>query len=571
MARPPLADFPMSAKGGASVLGSLRRLGLAVTCTLIGCVSAPAMASAQPTDTVDVRLLAFNDFRGSLLPPAGTSGVVEQANGAPVEAGGAAYLAAFVKQLRTQSKNSLLYSVGDNWGSGGLQSSMFHDEPVVDVLNSMGVTASGIGNMELVGGYNELLRLQHGGCHPVDGCRFRPEFTGAAFPMLAANLTLANGTPATLPFTVNFVDDVPVGVIGVLPRDAGQNNTPGLAFVDELDAIDRTAEMLDFFGVKTIALLLHKGDDSAPGGPDACNLTTSAARRIAEQASPKVDTVFTAGGNRQHNCTVTDPAGYPRAFMQGASNGRGVSVIDIVVDRATKDVLRDRTSSFNQIVTRNIAPDRPTADLVDSATAMVESIAQSVVGEVTTDIVRERVASGESVLGNLIADAQLAAAASAGAQLALTNPGGIRADLNSGPVTYREVFAAQPFTNPLRVVTLTGMQLKAVLEQQFGTRADGTPRREVLAPSASVHYVIDDAAPTGSKVADLTVGGVPVADDAVYRVAATSFLAGGGDGFTAFKDGRDAVDVGKSTDALTAYLSAHSPIAPPATDRIGVR
>ena len=549
----------------------LGRLGLAALCTLVGCIIVPADATAQPSDTIDVRLLAFNDFRGSLLPPEGPSGVVEQTNGAAVAAGGAAYLAAFVKQLRTQSKNSLLYSVGDNWGSAGLESSMFHDEPVVDVLNSMGVTASGIGNMELVGGYNELLRLQHGGCHPVDGCRFRPEFTGASFPMLAANLTLANGTPATLPFTVNFVEDVPVGVIGVLPRDAGLLTTQDLAFGDELSAIDRTADMLDFFGVKTIALLLHKGDDSAPGGPDACNLTTSTARRIAEQASPRVDAVFTAGGNRQHNCTVTDPAGYPRAFMQGASNGRGVSVIDVVVDRATKDVLRDRTSSFNQIVTRDITPDRATADLVDNAKAMVESIAQSVVGTVTTNIGRDRVASGESALGNLVADAHLAKAAPAGAQLALTNPGGIRADLNSGPVTYREIFAVQPFTNPLRVVTLTGAQLKAALEQQFGTRADGSPRHEVLAPSATVHYVIDDRAPIGSKVADLTVGGVPVADDSVYRVAISSFLASGGNGFTAFEDGRDAVDIGEDTDALTTYLSVHSPVVPPATDRVGVR
>jgi 5'-nucleotidase len=558
----------------------LGRLGLAVACTLIGCVSFPVTAAAQPTDTVDVRLLAFNDFRGSLLPPEGSSGVVEQTNGTPVEAGGAAYLAAFVKQLRTQAENSLLYSVGDNWGSAGLESSMFHDEPVVDVLNSMGVTASGIGNMELVGGYNELLRLQHGGCHPVDGCRFRPEFTGASFPMLAANLTLANGTPATLPFTVNFVDDVPVGVIGVLPRDAEQVNTPDLAFGDELSAIDRTADLLDFFGVKTIALLLHKGDDSAPGGPDACNLTTSAARRIAEQASSKVDAVFTAGGNRQHNCTVTDPAGYPRAFMQGASNGRGVSVIDVVVDRATKDVLRDRTSSFNQIVTHDIAPDRPTADLVESAKAQVALIAQNIVGSISSDIVRDRVAGGESALGNLIADAQLAATTSAGAQLALTNPGGIRADLNMAPVDteskpglvdYGEVFAAQPFANPLRVLTLTGAQLKAVLEQQFGTRGDGTVRREVLAPSATVHYVIDHAAPVGFKVADLAVGGVPVADDAVYRVAVNSFLASGGDGFTAFKDGRDVVDAGNDTDALTRYLVTRSPVAPPATDRIGTR
>lgn len=547
----------------------LGRVAVLVT-TLLACTSlATSPATARDADVLDVRLLAFNDFRGSLTPPQGKAGAIGQADGSSVPAGGAAYLAAYVSQLRSQASNSLLYSVGDNWGSAALESSMFHDEPVVDLLNAMGVTASGIGNHELDGGFGELQRLQHGGCHPVDGCQFQPSFAGAAFPMLAANLTFTNGVPATLPFNVNFVDGVPIGVIGVLPKDTGKIVPPdraaGLAFGDELDAIDRTANLLDFFGVKAIAVLLHEAEGSAPDGPDACNQPASAARTVAESANPKVDVIFTAGGNRQYNCNVNDPEGKPRVFMQGASNGRALSVVDVNIDRNTRDVLRDRTSSFNQIVTRDISPDQQIAALVESAKSKAAAVAQRVVGSISTDITRDTSPSGESPLGNLVADAQLAAT---GAQLALTNAGGIRADLTQDQVTYGDAYAVQPFGNPLRVLTMSGAQIKDALEQQFQPRDNGNVWHEVLAPSANVRYEIHDAAPLGQRIAGLSIGDVPVDPTATYRVAVNKFLADGGDGFAAFTHGLDGTDAGRDIEALTNYLAAHSPLGPPPTDRI---
>lgn len=559
------------------VLGRLTTV-FACALTVAGLLT-PTPAIAQSTDTVDVRLLAFNDFRGNLTPPDGSSGVIEQVDGSPVPAGGAAYLAAYVGQLRSQATNSLLYSVGDSWGPSALESSLFHGEPVVEMLNSIGVNASGIGNLELDGGFSELQRLQRGGCHPVDGCTFDTTYDGASFPMLAANLTLANGSPATLPFNVDFVEGIPVGVIGVLPRDAGQfiaaDRATGLTFGDELTAIDRTADLLDFFGVKAITVLLHKGDESGPGGPDTCNLTTSAARTIAEKASPKVDVIFTAAGNRQYNCTVADPMGAPRAFMQGASNGRGVSVVDINIDRDSRDVLRDRTSSFNQIVTRDITPDPTVSALVDRATEKASAITSRQIGQITADIVRDESRTGESPLGNLVADSHLAASRSAGADVALTNAGGLRGDLNvistspvPGSVSFGEIFAVQPFGNQLQVLTMTGAQLDSVLEQQFRPPADGPAAREILAPSANLRYRISNSAPLGAKVSGLTIDGIPVDPAAAYRVAVNQYLADGGDNFAGFTTGTDRTDAGKDVDALVDYVTANSPIEPPATDRI---
>ncbi|MBJ8346181.1 bifunctional UDP-sugar hydrolase/5'-nucleotidase [Antrihabitans sp. YC2-6] len=532
------------------------------------------MAAADNDDTIDVRLLALNDFRGNLTPPEGRAGVVEQVDGNSVPAGGAAFLAAYVKQMRGQAQHSLLYSVGDNWGPSSLESTLFHGEPVVDLLNHMGVAASGIGNLELAGGLAELQRLERGGCHPVDGCTFDTTYGGAEFPLLASNL-MVDGVPATVPFDVDFVDGIPIGVIGVLPSDAGRtiaaDRSAGLSFGDELEAIDRTADLLDFFGVKAIAVLLHKGDDSGPGGPDACNLTTGSARRIAERADAKIDVVFTAAGNRQYDCTVTDPMGKPRVFMQGASDGRAVAVADVVIDRNTRDVVRDQTSTFNQVVTRDIAPDREVEQLVDRARSAASAIGEPVVGTAVSDIVRDKAPSGESPLGNLVADAQLAFARSAGAQVAFTNPGGLRGDLGSadGFLTYADAFATQPFGNQVRVVSLTGQQVREVLEQQFQP-GDGTVRREILAPSGNLRYAMRGSAPPGERIVDLTIDGVPVDDAAAYRVAVNSSLADGGDGFAAFRNGQDPVDAGTDIDALVAYLAANGPVGPPATDRIRV-
>lgn len=524
-----------------------------------------------------VRLLAINDLHGSLQPPKEARAQVSRPDGPTVEAGGAAYLAAYVRQLRGQASNSLLYSVGDNWGSSPIESALFHDEPAVNLLNMLGVDAASIGTHELDEGFGEFRRMQTGGCHPVDGCQFESEFAGAQFPLLAANMTFPDRTPATLPFAVNYADGVPVGVIGVMPSDARSKvaveGVEGLDFGDELTAIDRTAETLDFLGVHAIVVLLHRGDEQTTGGPNSCDLADGPARAIATRATPLVDAIFTADSHTQYNCTVDDPAGNPRPMMQAASHGRIVSVVDMTLDRATGEVNRESTQAFNQIVTHDIPPDQTVTDLVDRADLQSAEVARRPVGAVTADITREPGPTGESPLGNLVADAQLEAARGRGAQIALTNPGGIRTDLlygADGTATFGDAYQVQPFVNSLEVRTLTGGQLKDVLEQQFQVRSDGSTLELILAPSASLTYRVDRGAPIGSRITDIRVDRIPVTPDARYRVAVNKFLADGGDGFTALRGGTEPASAGNDLDALTAYLEARSPVAPPPPDRITV-
>lgn len=547
----------------------------------LGVGATPAAADPAHSAT-PIRLIAFNDLHGNLEPPTGSSGRVTLSDGSTVDAGGAAYLATHLRQLRQEVRHSLVLSVGDNIGASPLASALFHDEPTIEVLNRLGVQASAIGNHELDEGYQELLRIQNGGCHPQDGCQFRSRYTGAHWPYLGANVTLRDtGLPALLPFTVTKVQGIPIGIIGLplqdLPTLVSSNGIRNLTFGPEVEAINRHADLLDRMGVKSIVVLLHQGDNTEGGGPDDCNTKPGPARAIAEQVSPKVDIVFTGHSHQQYVCTVNDPAGQPRPLVQGSSFGRILSVVDVRVDRRTKDVIRSETRAHNHVVTRDVTPDPEVQRIIDEAVQKAEPIANRPVGTIGEDLSRDAAPSGESPLGNLIADAQLEATRSAGAQIALMNPGGVRADLTyasspagegDGVVTYGEAYTVQPFGNVLQTITLTGAQLKTVLEQQWQPQPDGSVLVRILQPSASLHYTWSQSAPVGSKVSNITIDGQPVDPNATYRVTVNNFLSGGGDGFTELTQGTELTGGPVDLDAFLTYLQANPGLQAPATDRI---
>jgi 5'-nucleotidase len=215
--------------------------------------------------------------------------------------------------------------------------------------------------------------------------------------------------------------------------------------------------------------------------------------------------------------------------------------------------------------------------LVDEAVTKSAPIANRPIGTITANIVRAAVPSGESPLGNLIADAQLESTTGAGTVIALMNPGGVRADLTfpsspvgegDGVVTYGEAFTVQPFGNVLQTMTLTGAQIKTVLEQQWQPRQDGSVIVRILQPSASLNYTWSQSAPIGSKISAIAINGVPIDPAASYRVTVNNFLADGGDGFVELRNGTNRTGGDVDLDAFAEYLGAHPNTAPPATNRI---
>ena len=378
---------------------------VALTFGSLGATGAEAHGGKHPKPTpkpVQVRMISFNDLHGNLEPPTGSSGRVVQADGTTVDAGGAAYLATHVKQLRSEVKNSVVVSTGDSVGASPLASALFHDEPTIEVLNELDVRAMALGNHELDEGYDELLRLQRGGCHPVDGCQFRSSFGGADFPVLAANVYLKrSGLPALLPFKIVRSGGMPVAIIGAtlkdLPDVVVADGIKKLTFGDEVSAINRTSRALDRLGVESQVVLVHQGDSPAAGtGPNACGVTSGPGLTIAKKVSASVDAVFLAHSHQQYNCVVDDPKGNPRPVIQGLSFGRLLSVVDLQIDPRTRDVLRDKTVAHNEIATRTVTPDPAVQAIVDEAKAKVAPLANRQIGTITADLVRAAGASGES-------------------------------------------------------------------------------------------------------------------------------------------------------------------------------
>jgi 5'-nucleotidase len=553
----------------------LRTLVLAITtAVLVG--AGPAQAHGGPHHrhkhhkprAVDVQLLSINDFHGNLAPP----GTLTLPGGVRTPAGGAEYLATHIKALRAQNRNTLVVSAGDNIGASPLVSGLFHDEPTIEAFNAMGVDISSVGNHEFDEGSSELLRMQDGGCHPVDGCQDGDGFAGADFDYLAANVVDDDsGRTLFRPYEIRRVGGVKVGFIGVVLKDTPTIVTPsgveGLTFGDEADAINKYTAKLKKKGVRAIVVLMHQGDTVGLGQVNDCINPVGPLADIIGRSSKEVDLYLTGHTHQAYNCVI----GGKRA-TSASSFGRVLTDADLRIDRRTGQVVS--VAATNSIVTQDVAKDPAQTTILDKYTAISAPIANRRIGSSTAALTRDQNAAGESVLGDIIADSQLAATAPSGfgdAVVAFMNPGGIRTDIDAGDITYGEAFAVQPFGNSLVTLTLTGAQIDRVLEQQWD--GQGTSPK-VLQVSNGLTYTWSASGPLGSRVdpATIKINGVAVDPAGSYRVTVNSFLADGGDGFTELKNGTARLGGAVDLDALAAYLSlpANDPIAPTPRDRITV-
>ena len=588
----------------ANVAVRVRAISCALTIVayalLLHAVLHPRAASAQ---NIALRIIAINDFHGHLEPANNTIAVPDPASPertVPLRAGGAAFLAARINQLKAEQPRHVIVSAGDLVGASPLTSALFHDEPTIEVMNAIGLEISALGNHEFDRGVAHLLRLANGGCQPqpaanhqtcagVDGL-----FAGARFTFLAANvLSREDEQPIVAPTRIRNIDGVRIGFIGAVTRSTPGIVVPsgvsGTRFVGEAKAINQYAKELQAQGVHAIVAVVHEGGD-ADGGYDACRNPRGPIFDIARDLDPAVDIVLSAHTHRGYNCLLDG-----RVIVQAASYGRLISVIDIELDRSTGRIVRERTRARNVPVPNGLktsnalraaypppAPDAKVAAIVAHYVKLAAPLAQKPVGHITDHFDRRPSAGGDSALGRVVADAQLAASRMHGAQIAFTNPGGLRADLRAsganGLVTYSDAFLSQPFGNTLVTLTLSGAQLKQMLEQQWSTRS-GTSRSErarMLQPSRGFSYTWRSSSTHGERVVaeSMRLEGRPIELGATYRVTVNNFLAEGGDGFRVLREGTDRVGGPVDVDALIAHLSSASaarPVAPDRTPRISRR
>ncbi|UGV27686.1 bifunctional metallophosphatase/5'-nucleotidase [Rhodopseudomonas boonkerdii] len=531
---------------------------------------AHAQTSAEP---VDVTLLAINDFHGYLRPAPGGITIDDPADRTKkitVPAGGAEHLATLVKQLRAGKKNTAFVAAGDLIGASPFLSALFHDEPTIEALSMMGLDIASVGNHEFDEGRDELLRMQNGGCHPIDGCKGPHPFKGATFRYLAAStIDTQTGKPLLPPYEIRDFEGVPIAFIGLTLKGTPGLVAPpgivGLEFRDEADTVNALVPELRSKGVEAIVALIHEGGFPA-GDYNECPGISGPIVDIVKKFDKAVDVVVSGHTHRAYTCEIDG-----RLVTSGDKYGTLITNIDLKLDRSTRDIVSAKAN--NVIVHTSLPADPAQTALLTAYDKVAGPIAAQPAGGITATLSRmPNTETGESPLGDVIADSHLAATSArdrGGAVIAFTNPGGIRSDIIKKPdadVSYGDVFAAQPFRNQLVTLTLTGAQIRTMLEQQW--RDPKRPR--ILQVSRGFSYTWDNAAGDGNRVVadSMKLGSVPIDLASPYRITVNNFLAVGGDGFTVLKDGKDPVIGVYDVDALSGYLRSNSPVSPGPVDRI---
>ena len=512
--------------------------------------------SATPLP-VDIDIVTTNDFHGRLEASGGVAG--------------AAVLGGMVRAYEKANPNTLFVGAGDLIGASTFTSFIQNDQPTIDAFNAIGLDASALGNHEFDTGTADLNN------------RIIP---AADWPYLSANVYKVGTTEAAYQeFEVREFRGVRVGFIGAVTEELPSLVSP--AGIEDITvgpivpAVNRVATQLSDGDesngeADVLMLLVHEGAASTSVESATDN---SAFGQIVNEVDPSVSAIISAHTHLAYNHEVPIPgSNQTRIVLSAGQYGENFGHLDLVVDPDTHDVL-SLTAEVKPLASA-FAPNPRVAQIVADAVAVAAVEGSVPLGEITGDFNRARQSDGlaenrggESPLGNFVADVQLWSTQSAGTEIALMNPGGLRADLTvaanpatpgdaDGVVTFQEAAGVQPFANTLFAVDLTTEQLDAVLEEQWQPEGASRPFLK-LGTSENLDYVYDPTAQAGSRVSSIYVSGVLAAPGDTFRVAVNSFLASGGDNFLTLAEGTNRTDTGKvDLQSMVDYFEAFPSNAP---------
>ncbi len=570
---------------------------ISLLAALPGCATMRMAANAPP---VTVKIIALNDFHGNLEPPRlAITAPLPDGSLTKVPAGGVAYLASAVDALRAQNPNHVVVTAGDLIGASPLMSSAFLDEPTIDAMNLIGLDISTVGNHEFDRGRQELLRMDRGGCRKYTAripCQIDTRFPGAAFSILAANTLTESGKPLFPAYAIRSFGSgrgrVKIGFIGMTLKATNTLVNPGgitgLTFRDEAETANALIPVLRRRGADAIVLLIHQGAQTDVGYNDkSCAGLKGDLLPVLDRLDPAIDLVVSGHTHRSYICDYgTVNPQRPFLITSAEKYGALLTNITLTIDPGTHRVM---AKTADNIIVQSEAfagatgpvplsdafprytPEPRVAALVERYAKATEALRSLKVGTLAAPALRAGNAARESVLGDIIADAQLAATKAQGAQIAFMNPYGIRADIvpgGDGTVTYGSVYTVQPFANALVIKRLTGAQIRALLEQQFNSGSNTLTAPNVLQVSAGFRYRYDLTKPAGARISEMSLDGTPLDDSTFYLVTANAFLANGGDNFTVFRQAPGGTEAGIDLDALLAYLKAAGTLRLPELNRI---
>jgi len=545
----------------------------------IALVAAPltAVGASAAGETVDITLLNINDFHGRI-----DSNTVK--------------FAGTVETLRAAGgvDNTLFLSDGDNIGASVYASSSAQDEPTLDVLNALDLDTSAVGNHEFDQGFDDLTG------RVADS---------ADWNYLGANVyNVGTTTPALKEYEIFDVEGVRVAVVGAVTEETPSLVSPGgistVEFGDPVEAVNRVVTKLKADDAADVFVAeYHEGAaaGSAEGSTLADELAIdSAFTEIVTETSAEVDAIFTGHTHKKYAWEAQVPGaaeGVTRPVLQTGSYGENIGQIELTVDVDT-DAITDYTvqnvarlasstagTSAEQAAASKALDDQLIAafprvaevnTITKAALAAAEITGSVVVGNIAKDITTAYVGgttrddrASESSLGNLVADSlvdTLKDPKYGSAEIGVVNPGGLRAELKAGDVTYSQANAVLPFANNLWTTTLTGAQFKTLLEQQWQRTAAGTvPSRSYLqlGLSKNVSYTYDASLVEGSRITSISVNNKPIDPEQKYRIGTFSFLLDGGDNFHIFRQSTDKQDTTiVDRDAWIDYITENSPLSP---------
>ncbi|NUR84906.1 MAG: bifunctional metallophosphatase/5'-nucleotidase [Nonomuraea sp.] len=578
-------------------MSSFRKWILVALGVTLATTASPAAARPNP---VDVQLLNVTDFHGYITPQSNASdGTIKDPQGNVLTVGGAAYVKTHLDQLREGKKNTVTFSSGDNFSGWPTEVSYHADEPTIEFLNKIGVEFTTVGNHELDRSV-EFTRdhMGKGQCFGeigLDSCFTDSDgkrFHGADFDISTASIVKKGETrPVFKPYVVKYFDGIPVGFINLTTPTTVEGSTSYQPTLDNLPLVEtanKYAAILKRRGVNAIVVNMHEGGYAGDNYNGCADQKSGPLWDFARDASADIDAIVTGHWHWGFTCSLPDPAGNPRPVVEAANHGRLIGEINLKLDPRTRDVIRSATTAVNHPVTRDVTPDPGMVSMVNYWNAMKDQTYARPYGTITGDLTRVRDVTGQSTLGNTVADvvyddSQKTEGGKADLAMVPTAPAkgsnSLRGDLKyakgtnpadaDGKVLWGESWAAWGYANPVLTVTVTGAQLEQALEQQWQTQANGSVKFAPIAVSRNVRFSFDDSRPVGDRInpADVLVNGQPLDTGRTYRLAALAYTLVGGDGYTAFAGYTDPVRGTRDYEAMRAYL-AQGPVSPPALDRV---
>jgi 5'-nucleotidase len=561
-------------------------IALPLAASLAACATVPK----APAEPVTVRIVGLNDFHGN-IEPIKRPIVLEDGQGGRQEvyAGGAAWFATAVDQIRNQNPYNMAIGAGDLISASPLASSLFLDEPTVGVMNRVHLDFTSVGNHEFDRGWKELKRLREGGCEKFtlrQPCAVEPDYKGTNYPILAANVRQRDGTTLFPGYGIKRFgsgrSQVAVGVIGLTLKGTAQIVSPGgiegLSFEDEADSINALVPKVIAEGADAVVVAIHQGLVPEAGTSyNGCGAMAGDLRDILARLDPRIDLVISGHTHKAYVCDFSkvDPT---RRFTVTSAGYGGTLLTDIAL------TIDPRLNDVTGVTARNVAvqsvgegrpanagfdsfaPNPEIAAYVAKYTAAAAEVSGRPVGRISQSAFKKK---PESTLGNLIADGQLASTRDEGAVIAFMNPGGVRTDLvarEGGVVTFGDIYAVQPFGNTLVTMTYTGAQILQILEEQFANMNDWN----ILAVSEGFTMTLDPAKPAGQRVVAAALNGKPIDPHSSYRVTLNNFIAAGGDGFVTFQQGKDPVIGPLDLDSMEEYLRGKDVVQVPPVGRVTI-